>query len=471
MTLSLDPSRIGLERLSSACAGEVLGPLDPGYPEACACWNLAWTHRPAIVVGTRSEGDVVRAIGHAAEHGLAVAVQATGHGVTVPADEDCLLIATTALDGVRVDAEAGTATVGGGAAWSRVLDAAQEHGLAPLMGSAPHVGAVGYTLGGGFGWLGRKHGLAVDGVRSLRVALADGRIVTTSPSNEPELFWAMCGAGAGTLGVVVEMTIALVPVADVYAGNLFYPLDAAREVFDFYRAWLDGVPEEMTSAFNITAFPPLEAVPEPLRGRTFVVVRGCHAGEAGAGAALLDEWRRRREPLMDTWGRLPFARSAEISQDPVDPVPAGSSGRWLRSLDDGVLDAMLDAVVGGDGPSPMLFAEARHAGGAIGRPNPSVSFAARDAEHSLELVGLIATPEADTELERRFADAWRRVAPNLADLPGYVNFADGQERVQTARQAFDDERWQRLAAVKRRYDPAGLFGNGLSLDGEGLSAS
>src|SRR5690606_26241504 len=141
--------------------------------------------------------------------------------------------------------------------------------------------------------------------------------------------------------------------------------------------------------FNITAFPPIDLVPEPLRGRTFVIVRGCFSGARSgeAGKELVDEWRSWREPLMDMWTTMPFARSAEISMDPVDPVPASSSGRWLERLDRSVLDAMLDAVVGDGGPSPMLFAEVRHGGGAVQRTNPDVSFAARDGERLLELVG------------------------------------------------------------------------------------
>lgn len=462
MSIDLDPAATGLEGLAGICDGPVLGPRDGGYAEACACWNVAWTHRPAIVVRAANVNDVIRAVRHAVDRGLAIAVQGTGHGVTVPADERSLLVVTTDLDQLRIDPEARTASFGAGLTWNPVLAAAAEHGLAPLLGSAPHVGAVGYSLGGGFGWLARKYGLAVDGIRSMRVVLFDGRLVTTTPAEEPELFWALCGAGGGSLGVVVEMTVALAAVADVYAGNLFYPLDAAPDVFDFYVDWSGGAPEELTSAFNITAFPPLDIVPEPLRGQTFVIVRGCYAGAAVEGAALVAAWRNWRTPLMDMWGPMSFGRCAEISQDPVDPVPAATSGRWLATLDRGVLDAMLGAVVG-DQPSPMLFAEARHAGGAIARPNPAVSFAARGAECSLELVGMITGPDADGELERRFEATWRAVAGNLAELPGYLNFTEGQERVQTATQAFGEALWVRLAAAKLAYDPDNHFRHGVPL--------
>ncbi|GAA1187363.1 FAD-binding oxidoreductase [Nesterenkonia xinjiangensis] len=461
-----------VEHLAASCRGVVRLPTDgTEYLEACSGWNVAWTQRPAVLVGATSEGDVVHAVRYAADHDLTVAVQNTGHSVTVPADERTLLIVTGGLDQVSVDPQTQTATVGGGTTWNPVLADAQRQGLAPLLGSAPHVGTVGYSLGGGFGWLARKHGLAVDAVRSMRVVLADGRIVTTSPAEEPELFWAMCGTAGSGLGVVVEMTTALVPVEEVYAGNLFYPLDAAGEVFDRYLDWSGQAPAELTSAFNITAFPALDIVPPPLQGQTFVIVRGCWAGapgsDADAGPRQLDTWRAWKPPLMDTWTSIPFARAAEISMDPVDPLPAASSGRWLSRLDRIVLDAMVEAVCGGEGPSPILFAEARHAGGAIRRDNPEVSFGARDGDRMLELVGLITDPVADTDLEHRIATIWRRLKELLAPLPGYLNFVEGHERVQASRHAFDADTLDRLRAAKRRFDPHDLFRHGIPLAGPG----
>lgn len=463
MSKQLLPS--GIEQLVASCEGAVLHPADESYAATCAGWNLAWTQRPAVVVRASSEGDVVHAVRYAAAQGLSVAVQSTGHGVTVPADEQSVLVVTKDLDQVSIDPRSRTATVGGGAAWEPVLAEAQVHGLAPLLGSAPHVGAVGYSLGGGFGWLARKHGLAVDTIRSMRVVLADGRVISTSPTQEPDLFWAMCGTAGSSLGVVVKMTVELVPVTDVYAGNLFYPFDSAREVFDRYVDWSNRAPEELTSAFNITTFPPLEVVPEALRGHTFAIVRGCYAGatDDGSGPRMVDEWRSWREPLMDTWTTIPFARSDEISMDPVDPVPAASSGRWLTDLDSTVIDAMIDAMVGGDGPSPMLFAETRHGGGAARRENPAVSYGARDGRRLLELVGMITGPGTDLELERRFERAWRRIEGRLAPLAGYLNFAEGYEKVQISRQSFGEAARRRLAAAKHVYDPHDLFRHGIPL--------
>lgn len=456
---------IDVDHLASVCQGTVLRPGDDDYEASGAGWNLAWTQHPAVVVRVATEADVSHAVRFAAARELTLAVQNTGHGVATPADERTVLINISALDRVSIDPQEQTATVGGGATWEPVLTAAHRDGLAPLLGSAPHVGAVGYTLGGGFGWLARKHGLAVDSVRALRVVLADGRVVATSPTDEPDLFWALCGTAGSSLGVVVEMTVALAPVTDVYAGNLFYPLDAAGVVFDRYVDWSSRAPVELTSAFNITAFPPLDIMPEPLRGNTFVIVRGCYdgPGPSEAGKELVDTWRTWREPLMDTWATIPFTRSGEIAMDPVDPVPGAASGRWLQGVDRSVLDAMLDAVVGGNSPSPMLLAETRHAGGAVQTPNPNVSFEAREGERTLELVGMITAPGADAELDHRFATTWQRLEPLLAALPGYLNFAEGHEKIQISRQAFHPRTRDRLAAVKSRHDAHDLFRHGIPL--------
>src|SRR5690625_1875537 len=227
--MSNHPHPNGIKQLAASCRGPVLHPTDDLYAETCAGWNLAWTQRPAVVVRAASENDVTHAVKYAAAQGLSVAVQNTGHGVTVPADEQSVLIVTKGLDQVSIDPQARTATIGGGISWEPVLTAAQEYGLAPLLGSAPHVGAVGYRLGGGFGCDALQLCLTVDAAQSLRVVLADGRTVSASPDEEAELFWAMCGTSGSGLGVVEEMTNALAPVTDVYARHLLHPLDAAAK--------------------------------------------------------------------------------------------------------------------------------------------------------------------------------------------------------------------------------------------------
>ena len=361
----------------------------PDFAAACRSWNLAFRHHPALVAEPTSIDEVAAAVAYARDNGLRVAIQSSGHGPVMEADGGAMLLSLRRMDSYRINPAAATATLGGGAQWTSVLAEAQDSGLAPLVGSSPHVGAVGYSLGGGFRWLARRHGLAVDRVRALTVVLADGSVVRATMFDNTELFWAMLGGGAGTLGVVVEMETGLVPVTDVYAGNLFYPIDAAGDVFTFWRDWVEDVDPEFTSSFLLCAFPDLEAVPPPLRGRSFAIVRGCHCGDEEDGQGLVDRWRAWRTPELDTFRTLPFRAMETISNDPIDPIPALSSGRWLSDPDRTTLSAMHNLLESGG-----MFAEIRHAGGATVWPNPTVSFSARSADFVLEAVSVTPTPEA-----------------------------------------------------------------------------
>lgn len=246
---------------------------------------------------------------------------------------------------------------------------------------------------------------------------------------------------------------------------LLYPVDAAGEAFDFYLDWVRGVGDEMTSAYNITAFPPVEIVPEPLRGKSFVIIRGCHCGRPDEAAALIDLWRRWRPPAHDMFVAMPFRDVAAISNDPVDPLPAVTTGRWLARVDRTTADAMYEAVRHGAEPSPVLFAELRHAGGAIAREDPHASFAARAGQYMLEAVALTPTPDAARDAEDRFTALWHKLADHIAPLGGYLNFVAGQERVSQLHAAFDHDTLRRLAAIKRAVDPENLFAHGLPLDG------
>lgn len=358
-----------------------------------------------------------------------------------------------------IDPDRAEATLSGGVQWSDMVDAAQDHGLAPLLGSAPHTGAVGYTLGGGSGWLARPHGLAVDRVRALTVALADGSVVRASRESETDLFWALCGAGGGSLGVVVEMTVGLAPVSEAYAGNLLYPAEAAADVFGFWRDWVRDLSDDMTSAFVVMAFPDVEFVPAPLRGQTFTIVRGCHAGDLTEGQALIDRIRAWRAPVADMFGPLPFRQNGMISQDPVDPAPATTSGRWFADADSSTLESMVEFVRSGG-----TFAELRHSGGAVRTPNPAACFAARDAEFLLSAVAITPTPEAVVAAYAGLDRLTATTAGHHAALPGYLNFVELDERRRMVAYAFDPATRQRLAEIKRAVDPGDLFGYGLTLN-------
>jgi hypothetical protein len=318
-------TRTDVAPLRAAVTGDVLEPGDAGYDEACSAWNTAYRHRPAVVVVAATTSDVVEAVRFAAATGLGLGVQATGHGVARTADGGVLL-RTERLDGVLVDPVNRTALVKAGATWAPVLAAAQLHGLAPLLGSSPGVGAVGYTLGGGLGWLARKHGAAADSVRAFEVVTAAGKLVRASADEHQELFWALRGGGGGSLGIVTAMEIELFPVTTVYGGNMLYPAEAAREVIERFVAWVADAPDELTSEVVLMNFPPLPEVPEPIRGRSFTILRGCWSGPLAEGHALLDGWREAMPPLMDMWSDMSFATWRRSATTPSTPCPPGAPG-------------------------------------------------------------------------------------------------------------------------------------------------
>lgn len=447
--------------LQATISGRVISPADPAFDEARLAWNRKVMQHPALIVEVTSARDVAEAVNFARRHGLGVAVQATGHGNIRPAD-DCLLILTREMAGVSIDPDARTAYIEAGAKWGAVLPATQEHGLAPLLGSSPTVGAVGYTLGGGLGWLGRKYGLSCDSVIEYQLVTADGALRRASADENPELFWGLRGGG-GSLGVVTAMTIRLYPVAQVYAGNLYYPAQAAREVFRRYREWAAGAPDELTSSVVVMNFPPMPQLPEFLRGQTFTMVRGCYCGPVEEGEALLRYWRDWAAPVIDDFRPRPFSNAKEISNDPQDPLPAFNTGAWLRELSDDAIEAVVSYALGGDGPNPLIFAEVRHAGGAISRvPVEAAVYGNRDAEFALTMVGITPTPEALQGLVA-YTDALKSALGPALTGGVYMNFLEGAESQQRVRDGLAPGGYERLSRLKAQVDPANLFRFGFNI--------
>ncbi len=458
------PSVVDVAALRATVTGLVHEPADAGFAAATAGFNLSHTHRPALVVEAADSDDVVATVQFAGRHGLGVGVQATGHGLARTTDERSVLLVTRGLDAVRVDPAARTAWIGAGARWAPVLDAAQQHGLAPLLGSSPMVGAVGYTLGGGMGWLARKHGLSCDRVLRFEVVTADGQLVEASPTSNRDLFFALRGGGAGSLGIVTGMEIELVEVTTVYAGNLLYPASMAAEVLARWRAWLSDVPDTLTSAVTLMNFPPLPEVPEPVRGRSFVIVRGCHDGDVGEGERLMDHWRSWCTPELDLFGPMPFSEVATISNDPVDPMPGLSTGAWLGDLDAAAIDALVAGTFTTDGPPTLVCSELRHAGGAIARPvaTTPAAFGNRDALLSLQMIGVTPTEEARAVFTAHTTTIKAALGP-CATGGTYLNWLEGDEKRAAVRAAVGERNADMLASVKDELDPGDTFDRGLDL--------
>lgn len=445
--------------LQARVQGAVIVPGDADYDSTRMAWNLSFQHHPAVIVVAENAADVVEAVRFARAEEMEIAVQATGHGFVRGADGSMLII-TSKMTGVHVNPEAQTAYVEGGVKWGKVLELAQAEGLAPLLGSSPDVGAVGYTLGGGIGWLARKYGLSADSVNYFDIVTADGVLRRASASENSDLFWALRGGG-GSFGVVVGMEIRLYPVTMVYAGNLFYPITAAKEVYARFREWIANAPDELTTSVSLMNYPPIPDVPEFLRGQSFVIVRGAYTGRMEDGEELLRYWREWQAPVIDMFGPLPFTQADKISNDPVDPMPAFVTSIWLKDLDDEAVDTILEYM---NPASGLIFTEVRYVGGgAIARVDPdSAAYSNRDASLVMETVGVAPTPEIFQALDA-YANAYKKALEPHATGRVYMNFLEGEEKQRRTKDAYRPENYRRLTVIKAKYDPQNVFSHSFAI--------
>lgn len=446
--------------LQAKIQGEVITPDDATYHQMRQAWNLSVNQYPSLLVAAASPTDIATAVQYARQEKLAIAVQATGHGVIRPAN-GALLILTGRMKQVKVDAAAQTAWVEAGAKWEAVLAETQKHGLAPLLGSSPDVGAVGYTLGGGIGWLARKYGLAADSVNYFELVTTDGRLVRASTHKNSDLFWGLRGGG-GSLGIVTSMEIRLYPVTTVYGGNLYYPISQAHQVYRRYREWITNAPDDLTSSILIMNYPPFPQLPEFLRGQTFVMVRGCYAGLVEKGEELLRYWRDWQKPVIDDFKAMPFSQVATISNDPVDPMPGLSTGAWMRELTDEAIEILVERVAAAHG-SPLAFAEIRHVGGAISRVDPrSTAYSHRDATLLLQMVGAAPTPEIYNFVKQYGDSVKAALAPALTGGV-YMNFLEGEEARQKVTAGFSLKSFRQLKTIKVVHDPDHYLQYGMNI--------
>jgi FAD/FMN-containing dehydrogenase len=437
-------------RLRAELDGRLVLPGEPGWDEARQAWQLVVDQRPDAVVIAASPNDVVATVKAADAAGLRVAAQGTGHGAGILGPlEGTVLLRTSGLTDITVDAEAGTARVGAGVVWGDLTAAVAPHGLAGLAGTAADVGVVGYTLGGGLSWLARAYGVAANHVVSADVVTADGVLRHIDATNEPELFWAIRGGG-GSFAVVTALEIGLVRVPELHGGALFFPLERAAEVLHAWREWTATVPDEITSIGRLLRFPPVPDIPEPVRGQSFAVVEVVslldQVGTDEALAAL-----RKLGPLMDTVQPSSAVELAALHMDPPAPAPAAGDGFLLTDLPADALDAFL-LVAGPDADFPVVGTELRHLGGALA-PDPAKGGAVSGFAAGYALFSASLTPDeasfaaVNVRLDRLRDTLWDWTAPtsylNFAERPGNGPFADAATL-------------DRLRRVKAQYDPADL---------------
>jgi hypothetical protein len=444
----LDPSE-----LRARVTGDVVLPGDADWDAARLAWNLAVDQHPAMVALPETAADVAAIVSYAAAAGLRVAVQGTGHGAAARGGElsDSILLKMERMRGIEIDSANRSARVEAGVVWAEVAGAAAEHGLAALAGSSPDVGVVGYTLGGGLSWLGRRYGLAASNVLSVEIVTAGGEIRRIDADTDPDLFWAVRGGG-GSFGAVTAIEFALFPVAEVYAGIMLWPIERAGEILHAWREWTTDMPDEMTTVGRLLQLPPIPDIPEPFRGRSFVAIQAFFLGAEAAGAELIAPIRA-LGPEIDTVATISTAVLQHVHMDPEHPVPGVGDGMLLDELPAAAIDALVAAAGPGSG-SPLLSVEVRQLGGALGRPAAGGGAVSHlDADFALFGIGVAMSPEMGAAVAAHTGVVREALSPWEAETT-YLNFA---ERDVPAERIFGPYTNHRLRAVKTAYDPADLF--------------
>lgn len=437
-------------------AGETLRPGDPGYDSARAVFNGMIDRRPAVIARCTSAADVAAAIGFARAHDLVVSVYGGGHGVTGAAVCDAgVCIDLRPLKTVAVDPGTRTARVGGGVTWGELDAATQEHDLAVTGGRVSTTGVAGLALGSGSGWLERALGFTCDNLRSAEVVTADGRIVTASNHENPDLFWALRG-GSGNFGVVTSFEFGLHPVGPVILGGmLLYPVDMAGEVARHYREFMAGAPDELGGGIAFITAPPVEAIPEPVRGHPVAAVIVSWIGPLDEGEAVLGPLLDFGPPGVDLVQPMPYVDLQRLIDD---AAPKGRQNYWTADFYDDLPDEAIDTLVkyASHPESPHTQIVVLPGGGAVRRvPDEAMAFSHRRADWNIHYLSMWDDP-ADTDRNVAYTTALAGAMKPWATGGPYLNFI-GDEGPARVAAAFGPEKFARLQSIKARWDPDNLF--------------
>lgn len=444
---------MNLDTLKRRVMGAVLQPGDPDYADAVTGFNLAVRREPVAVIEAVSTQDVVETVRFARDAGTPLVVQSTGHGST-PVEGPFLLLRTSLLSACIVD-PAGWARVGAGVRWSTVLEQAASFGLAPLAGSAPHVGVVGYLTGGGYGPVARTHGLASDRVRCFEVVTGDGELHRATPTEDPELFWALRG-GKGALGVVTSVEIDLLPIPTLFGGAVWFAGEDLAEVLRGWRDWAEQLPAEGTTSLAVQRLPEAPGIPAPLAGRLTVAVRFAWTGEALEGERVFARLRGVAPVIFGDVDEMPYAALGSIHQDPTTPIPATERNALFDGLPDPALDALV-AAVGPGSASPHSLVELRQLGGAIGLSEVPSAVCHRGAAYSMLIASLEVAGAGEAAAEHA-----GRMLQTLSPwtIPGILPNFRAIASAADVRDAYDAPTLARLAALVDGFDPQGTLLDG-----------
>jgi FAD/FMN-containing dehydrogenase len=444
---------IDLADLEAGFRGRLIGPESDDYDDARRVWNGAIDRRPGCIARCSGVADVVEAVRFGRERGLTLAVRGGGH--SIPGHSVCddgLVIDLSPMQGVWIDPGARVARVQGGVTWGVFDREAALHGLAVTGGQITHTGVAGLTLGGGIGWLMRKHGLACDNLISADLVTSDGVTLRAAADENDDLFWGLRGGG-GNFGVVTSFEFALHPVGLILGGLTMHPAERGRDLLRAYREFAASAPDEVTAYVVFTTAPPLPFIPEQIHGRPVCALAACYAGPIDQGEQVLRPLRE-QDPIVDLFQPMPYP----ALQGLLDPgAPPGDSyyikGEYFAGLGDDLVDTLVDGALAR--PGPLCEIHVGQMGGAVARvPGDATAVGHRDANYALTLVGRWQEPaHADEHV------AWVRglsQAVESSSIGAYVNFL-GDEGESRVRYAYGEETFGRLAELKRRYDPDNVF--------------
>jgi FAD/FMN-containing dehydrogenase len=444
-----------VQELREAIRGQVLRPEDERYAEACRIWNGAFDdRRPASIVVCSGAADVIAAVGFARSNHLAIAVRGGGHSIAgFSSCDDGILIDLSAMRSVRVDPETRRAYVGPGAVWGDVDHETQAHALATTGGLVSTTGVAGFTLGGGIGWLMRKHGLACDNLIGADVVTADGALVHASETENADLLWGLRGGG-GNFGIVTQFELALHPVGPaLYAGLIFFSAEHDAELMRRFREWAPNAPDEITAALNLTTAPPLPVVPEEWHGRKVIALIAVSTGPVDEAEAHFRSFREAAEPVADLLGPMPYTAMQTL----IDPlwqkgIHAYFKATNLAQLDDTLIQRLCRQHEAA--PGPQCEIHVHQMGGAVAEVgDDDTAFSERSMPYVLNAVTGWHDPDAaaaHTQWARDVIDA----AADASTGRAYVNFLGDPE---AARTSYGPQTYARLVTLKREYDPTNVF--------------
>ena len=446
-----DDLDLDLDAFEASLAGSVIVPGSPDYDTARQVHSANADGHPALIVRAADTSDVSRTVLLARETGLSLSVRGGGHSLAGYGTNDGgIVLDLGAMKGLHIDPDRRLAWAQPGLTASEYTVAAAAHGLATPFGDTGSVGIAGLTLGGGIGWLARKYGLAVDALEAVEIVTSDGRLVTANAESHPDLFWAIRGGG-GNFGVVTRFQFRLYPVGQVLGGALFMP--ATRDVLRSLVPIAANAPEELTTISFVMSIPPAPFVPAELVGTRSLVVMFVWTGDPAAGQAAIQPFREVATPFIDMAMPMPYPGIYQLTAEGERRAYAVHRSRFLDALDDDAVDAILDATAAPS--SPVAMVQLRVLGGAMARvPADATAFAHRDAPVMVTIITPYEDP-ATEPAQRAWTDGlYEALAAHDAGV--YSNFleAEGDERI---RAAYPGGTYERLADIKRRYDPRNLF--------------